>query len=286
MRWSVAPAALRVPAAARSAGFSKNDPSRRARSMRRRSWGTIRPGAERQVADLGVAHDSGRQAHGFSRSFQQRPGVFGEPPVEDRRAGERDGVPVGGRRVAPAVADQEEDRRGLQAKGAGRGGSARTPRARCGARQPALEVGDDVHEGHVGLVGRLVGREVRVHVAVGRALGRHVVEVVGRREPAKVAPELLRGRRPDARFQAEQPLQGVLLQVVALPGGDVARLVGPRQRAGARTARRGGEAAAIASEGVRKLRPAAGEVAARPSPRRTRRCRSPSTGARRRSRSP
>ena len=49
-------------------------------------------GADRQVADLGVAHLPGRQADRLARGLERRVRVLGPEPVEDRRLGELDGV--------------------------------------------------------------------------------------------------------------------------------------------------------------------------------------------------
>ena len=88
--------------------------------------------AEREMPDLGVAHDSGGQADGLAGSLEQRPGMLPEPPVEDRRARKRDGVGIRGWSMAPAVADQQENGSPLQGRAAGREGFPRTPRARAG----------------------------------------------------------------------------------------------------------------------------------------------------------
>ncbi len=89
-------------------------------------------GAERQVPDLGVAHHAGRQSDGFAGGLEQRPRILGEPAVVDRRARPGDGVALGRRRMAPAVADQKQDRTVLQAGGAGRRGAGCGLGARVG----------------------------------------------------------------------------------------------------------------------------------------------------------
>ncbi len=201
-------------------------------------------GAEGQVSDLGVAHHSGRKPHGFARRLEQRPRVLRQPAVEDGRARERDGVARRGRRVAPAVADQEEDRRRfLQARGAGRAGAGERGGAAVRTRKAALEIRQHVHEGDVGLVGGLVGREVRVDLVVGGGLGRHVVEVIGRRETPEVAiaaPATPRpGRAPRARTAASaRPAAG---RCPARRRGPGPRR--PTRSSGAPRAGRGGEAA-------------------------------------------
>src|SRR5436190_10709030 len=64
-------------------------------------------GADRQVADLRVAHLAGRQADRLARGLQRRVRALGPEPVEVRRLGERDRVPRAGRSAAPAVEDDE-----------------------------------------------------------------------------------------------------------------------------------------------------------------------------------
>ena len=66
-------------------------------------------GADRQVADLRVAHLAGRQTDGLAGGLQRRVRVLGPEPVEHRRLGQLDGVPGPGRRAAPAVEDDERD---------------------------------------------------------------------------------------------------------------------------------------------------------------------------------
>ena len=100
------------------------------------------PGAEVQVADLGISHQSRGKPDGFARRLEQRPGLLREPAVEDRRPRERDRVARRRRREAPAVADQEDDRRSPSSRRRSRGdgpgarvarqASARGRRARGG----------------------------------------------------------------------------------------------------------------------------------------------------------
>ena len=290
IRWSVAPLRFAAVMAESSPAFSKNEPSRSARSMRRRSCGTMRPAPSVEVSDLGVAHHAGGQSDGLSGRLEQRPGVFGQPAVEDGRA--RQGNRVAAARAAACPQPSQIRRKtgaffkreararcGASGSGLGRGAAVR-------ARKPALEVRQHVHQGDVRLVGRLVRREIRVDFGVSRGLGGHVVEVIGRREATEVGLQLGRARRPDAPFEREEPLQGVPLQVVALPGREIAGLVGPRDRPRRREQVAAGQRVSIACDGVRNSAPRLRERAGRPRPRRTRRFRSPSAGARRRSRSP
>ena len=62
-------------------------------------------GADRQVADLGVAHLSRRQADRLARGGERRVRVLGPEPVEDGRVGK-------GRRRCPARAARSPSRRG------------------------------------------------------------------------------------------------------------------------------------------------------------------------------
>ena len=95
--------------ASRSTSFSASEPSSTASSMRARSCGTIAPGAEVEVADLGVAHLPGGQADGLAAGGQLRVVVALPQPVEHRRVGERDRVARPVRRQPPAVEDDEAD---------------------------------------------------------------------------------------------------------------------------------------------------------------------------------
>ena len=63
--------------------------------------------ADRQMADLGVAHLPGGQPDGLARRGERRVRVLRPEPVEDRRVGELDRVPRAGRGDAPAVEDHE-----------------------------------------------------------------------------------------------------------------------------------------------------------------------------------
>ena len=64
-------------------------------------------GADRQMADLGVAHLPGRQADRLAGGGEPRVRVLRPEPVEDRRVGELDRVPRPGRGAAPPVEDDE-----------------------------------------------------------------------------------------------------------------------------------------------------------------------------------
>ena len=65
------------------------------------------PGADREVADLGVAHLSLRQPDRLARGLQRRVRVLPPEPVEDGRLRQLDGVARPGRCAAPAVEDDE-----------------------------------------------------------------------------------------------------------------------------------------------------------------------------------
>ena len=77
--------------------------------------------------------------------------------------------------------------------------------------EAALEIGDDVHERDVSVVGRVEGREVFVDAPVAGGLGCHVVEVVGGREPAEVLGEARRPARPDPALEGEELAESVSL---------------------------------------------------------------------------
>jgi hypothetical protein len=64
-------------------------------------------GADRQVADLGVPHLSGREADGLTGCRQARVRVLAPQAVEDRRFGELDRIARPGGSTAPAVEDDE-----------------------------------------------------------------------------------------------------------------------------------------------------------------------------------
>src|SRR5207253_8918928 len=63
--------------------------------------------ADRQVADLRVAHLSRRQADGFPGGCYPRMRVLPPEPVEVRRVRELDGVPRTRRSATPAVEDDQ-----------------------------------------------------------------------------------------------------------------------------------------------------------------------------------
>src|SRR3954454_21447064 len=65
-------------------------------------------GADRQVADLGVAHLTGRQADRLPARLQPGVRVLAPEAIEDRRLGELDRVARSGRRAAPAVEHDED----------------------------------------------------------------------------------------------------------------------------------------------------------------------------------
>ena len=67
--------------------------------------------ADRQMADLGVAHLAGREPDRLAGRGQLRVRVLAPEPVEDGRLRELDRVPGPGRRDAPAVEDDERDER-------------------------------------------------------------------------------------------------------------------------------------------------------------------------------
>jgi hypothetical protein len=64
-------------------------------------------GADRQVADLGIAHLSRRQSDRFARCRESRVRVVRPEPVEHRRRRQLDRVSRTRRRAAPAVQDDE-----------------------------------------------------------------------------------------------------------------------------------------------------------------------------------
>ncbi len=68
------------------------------------------PGADVQVADLGVTHLPFGQADSRTRGFHQRVRVFAEQRVVIRLARERDGVAIHGRGKSPAVENGEDKR--------------------------------------------------------------------------------------------------------------------------------------------------------------------------------
>ncbi len=103
-RWTFSP---RSNGAAQSASFSKSSPVSIARFTRTRSWTRIAARADRQVADLGVAHLAGGQADCLARGGERRVRELAPEPVEDRRVGELDRVARARRRDAPAVEDDE-----------------------------------------------------------------------------------------------------------------------------------------------------------------------------------
>ena len=83
------------------------------------------PGAEVQVPDLGVAHESCRQTHRLTGRRERRPPEIPPPPVEHRRARACDRVAraVGG--FPPAIADEEDDGRSAPRHPAGRAAGGR-----------------------------------------------------------------------------------------------------------------------------------------------------------------
>ena len=93
--------------AARSTGFSKNEPSSIALVHAHQILVEPPAGADRQVADLAVSHLTGRQARRLAGGFDRRVRELAPQPVEHRRVGELDGVARARRRAAPAVEDDE-----------------------------------------------------------------------------------------------------------------------------------------------------------------------------------
>ena len=84
-------------------GVSKNEPSSIDLFTRIRSWKRMRPGADRQMADLGVAHLARREADRLARGLERRVRVLGPEAVEDRRVRVLDRVPgPGGARPQPS----------------------------------------------------------------------------------------------------------------------------------------------------------------------------------------
>ena len=65
------------------------------------------PGADRQMADLRVAHLPGRQARGLAGRIERRVREVAPEAVEDRRVRQLDGVAGTGRRATPPVEDDE-----------------------------------------------------------------------------------------------------------------------------------------------------------------------------------
>src|SRR5581483_1933319 len=65
--------------------------------------------ADRQVADLGVAHLARRETDRLSRRLQGGVRKAGPDPVEDGRLRQFDGVAGPGRCTAPAVEDDQDD---------------------------------------------------------------------------------------------------------------------------------------------------------------------------------
>ena len=63
--------------------------------------------ADREMADLGVAHLALGQPDRLARGLQRRVRIFAPEPVEDGRLRELDRVAGSGRRAAPAVEDDE-----------------------------------------------------------------------------------------------------------------------------------------------------------------------------------
>ena len=66
-------------------------------------------GADGHVADLRVPHLALGQAHGGAGGGEQAVGAGGGQPVPHRRLGERDGVMLGLRPMAPAVQHAKDD---------------------------------------------------------------------------------------------------------------------------------------------------------------------------------
>ena len=71
-----------------------------------------------------------------------------------------------------------------------RGGWAGEVLGVLGVLEADTKVRQDVHIGHVGLVGAVVGVEVLVHIAVGEEFGAHVIEVVAGLEAEPIPQEV------------------------------------------------------------------------------------------------
>ena len=97
-------------------------------------------GADRQVADLGVAHLAGRQADRLAGGVERRVRVLGPEPVEDGRVGELDGVARAGRRAAPAVEDDERYETGFSLRPALANRGERVDVERGAADERAVDV--------------------------------------------------------------------------------------------------------------------------------------------------
>ena len=190
--------------------------------------------------------------------------------------------------------------------GGGGGGGGRAPRDDARGRAPderdvrrrptlrrvpcaPLHVVEDVHERDERVVRRRVRAEVLVHVAVGRPLRAHVVEVVRRREPA---PRLEQVGPLRPAHGAQDVVERIACRESAsncraTPSGRAPRRP-TRSTSGPRAFRGGARAAS------RALRPRSASRSGGPSsrapPRAGRRgsrgCRPPGRGARRTSRSP
>ena len=68
------------------------------------------PGADVQVPDFTVAHLPLRQADKTSAGVDESVGIFGEQPVIVGFARQRNGVGLGGRRITPAIENDENKR--------------------------------------------------------------------------------------------------------------------------------------------------------------------------------
>ena len=100
-------------------------------------------------------------------------------------------------------------RGGFGPKASSEPSEAKSGNPACGSADDASsDVVEDVHEVDVRVVGRLVGVEVLVHVAVGEPLGAHVVEVVGGLQLAPVVDQDRRRRWPRRRRPARRGRAG------------------------------------------------------------------------------
>ena len=95
-----------------------------------------------------------------------------------------------------------------------------------------LQVRQSVHVEDIGVVRRLVGGEVLVYVTIREELGAHVVEVVRSGEPSPGAQKVRVPSLLYIRFQGLHGTQGVVLQIIASPGREIAFRVCPGDEVG------------------------------------------------------
>ena len=182
-------------------------------------------GADREVADLGVAHLPGRKADSLSRRGERRVRVAGPQRVEHRCVRELDRVARPGRSDPPTIEDDERDE--LQAVLGGRAADRLERREveRGPADESAVHVGQrEQHTGVLGLDRAAVehGRRVqRLHERM-----RLLRDLGGRRAPGS--------DRPDRLVRDDEPL---VARDDTRPAAR-ARLRSPRPRARPRSHRR------------------------------------------------